>query len=186
MQRDEKIAFLVSAAAVQITFGLKNYQMSFFNTIHVMKREYLIRGDQSIYYGHVSPKGIHIAWNKFLQGFEDYTDSVNVGLHEMAHAITFDLFLGFTSRQDILLRKRMQSFMESGRSVFRAMKQDTSHVLDDYRADNFDEFWAVSIESFFENPRHLKENLPDLYISLCEVLNQDPLTQRKILDISLA
>ena len=40
---------------------------------------------------------------------------------------------------------------------------------------NLHEFWAVSVEAFFENPKGLKENMPDLYEALCRVLNQDPL-----------
>lgn len=183
---EEKISFLISAAAVQLTYGLKNYSMDFFRTIHVLSNVYQIKQDDSVYLGHVSHKGIHIAWNHFLNGFEDYTDAVNVGLHEMAHAITFDLFLGYQNRHDTWLKERMGSFMEEGRKVFRGMKANASHVLDEYAANNFDEFWAVSIETFFEQSSYLQSNLPELYRVLCEVLNQDPLTEHKIIDDKIA
>jgi Mlc titration factor MtfA (ptsG expression regulator) len=43
------------------------------------------------------------------------------------------------------------------------------------------EFWAVNVEAFFENPAALKGNMPELYGTLCDILNQDPLTVNKIL-----
>jgi len=46
---------------------------------------------------------------------------------------------------------------------------------------NIQEFWAVSVEAFFENPADLKINMPQLYDALCRVLNQDPNTTQKIL-----
>jgi MtfA peptidase len=186
LRADEKTCFLISAAAVQLTYGLKNYRMDFFKYIHVLSNVYQIKKDDSVYLGHVSPKGIHIAWNHFLNGFEDYTDAVNVGLHEMAHAITFDLFLGYQNRHDARLKERMESFMEEGKKVFRGMKANASHVLYDYAANNFDEFWAVSIETFFEKSSYLQSNLPDLYQAICEVLNQNPLTEHKIINDQIA
>ena len=50
-----------------------------------------------------------------------------------------------------------------------------------YAFSNIQEFWAVSIEAFFENPKELKYYLPDLYRALCNVLNQDPATKYKII-----
>lgn len=61
--------------------------------------------------------------------------------------------------------------MQAGESLF----------LDPYAATNYQEFWAVSIETFFERPTAFKRQLPDLYSSLCVLLNQDPLTPHKIL-----
>jgi Mlc titration factor MtfA (ptsG expression regulator) len=37
------------------------------------------------------------------------------------------------------------------------------------------------VEAFFELPEELKKNLPQLYDALCDVLNQDPLAQDKII-----
>ena len=47
--------------------------------------------------------------------------------------------------------------------------------LRDYAFTSFHEFWAVSLEYFFEKPQGLKDNLPHLYAILCDSLNQDPL-----------
>jgi len=37
------------------------------------------------------------------------------------------------------------------------------------------------VEAFFEDPSGLKRSLPQLYGTLCDILNQDPLTKDKIL-----
>ena len=36
---------------------------------------------------------------------------------------------------------------------------------------NIQEFWAVSVEAFFENPAGLADNMPGLYNVIAEILN---------------
>ncbi len=186
MVEEEYMSVLVSGAAVQMTFGLRNYLMDYFPVIHVMRKEYKLNIDKETYYGHVSKNGIYISWNHFLEGYQDYKDSVNVGLHEMAHAVSYDVFLGNQDYHDSKLKDRLQGFRKEGGPVFRAMRKGASHLLDDYAATNFDEFWAVCVETFFENPEELKDSMPDLYQTICEVLNQDTLISDKIIDPELA
>ena len=186
MAEEEYIIVLISGAAVQMTFGINNYLMDYFPVIHIIRKEYVLKRDKETYYGHVSRNGIYISWNHFLEGYEDYTDSVNVGLHEMAHAVSFDVFLGQSDRHDHAFRKRLEDFAEEGRPVFRAMRQGASHLLDDYGATNFDEFWAVCVETFFENPAEFNLTMPDLYLSVCDLLNQNPLKPEKIINRELA
>ena len=38
---------------------------------------------------------------------------------------------------------------------------------------NLEEFFAVSVESFFERPVAFKKNMPELYACMCNLLNQD-------------
>lgn len=185
MVEEEYIPVLISGAAVQLTFGLRNYLMDYFDVIHVVRKEYVLDIDKETYYGHVSKNGIYISWNRFLEGYSDYTDSVNVGLHEMAHALQFDAFLGMEDSNDRMTKERFNEFSEEGRPVFRSMRMGGSHLLDDYAMTNFDEFWAVSVETFFENPLEFKEKLPQLYHEICVLLNQDPTVPGKVFDPSL-
>lgn len=178
----EYIPVLISGAAVQLTFGLKHYLLDYFKDIHVMKKEYVLSVDNDTYYGHVSKTGIHISWNHFMHGYSDYTDSINVGLHEMAHALQYDAYLGYESSNDRDLKVRLAEYSEEGRPVFRAMRRGFQLFFDEYAMTNFDEFWAVSVENFFENPNKFKEHLPVLYAEMCELLNQDPLLPHKIIN----
>ena len=61
-----EIPVLVSAAAVQITFGLRKYKMSFFENIYIMSDEYIYGLSQQPWIGHVNRKGIFISWKHFL------------------------------------------------------------------------------------------------------------------------
>ena len=62
------------------------------------------------------------------------------------------------------------------------MQAGQVNLLNKYAATNFEEFWAVCIETFFEKPVPFREQLPELYHSLCHLLNQDPTTSAKILE----
>jgi Mlc titration factor MtfA (ptsG expression regulator) len=159
--------------------------MDYFPVINVIRKEYVLAMDKDIYYGHVSKTGIYISWNHFLEGYEDYSDAVNLGLHEMAHAVSYDVFLGNEDSHDRMFKQRLNEFNEEGVPVFRAMRKGASHVLDDYATTNFDEFWAVCVETFFETPAEFKHTMPDLYLSISEVLNQDPLLKNKIVNPEL-
>ncbi len=181
MVEEEYIPVLISGSAVQLTFGLPNYRMDYFDVIHVMRKEYVLNIDQETYYGHVSKNGIHISWNRFLEGYSDYSDSENVGLHEMAHALSYDVYLGFEDSDDRDFKRRLNEFVEEARPVFREMRQGNNYLFDEYSVSTFDEFWATSIEIFFESPEEMKQKLPLLYREISELLNQDPLLVNKIL-----
>ena len=170
----EEIAILVSAAAIQVSFGLKNYRLSFFKEIYILSDAYRALNAKVPFIGHVSPTGIYISWKHFVQGFSDYSDGMNVALHEMAHALHHENFIQETGidwdfRQDF---DKLPSIF--GPLMTQALVERRSY-LRGYAFTNFYEFWAVSVENFFENPQGLKDNLPQLYAILCETLNQDPL-----------
>lgn len=183
MKPEEYIPVLISGAAVQLTFGLKNYMMDHFEVIHVIRKEYYIPRLEDIYHGHVSPTGIHVAWNHFLHGYADYTDSLNIGLHEMAHALQYDVYLGYPEAEDRKFRQRLEKFAKEGKDIFRGIRSGKESILDDYATTNFDEFWAVSVETFFENPAEFKAEMPELYWMISDVLNQDPVTNEKVIEI---
>jgi Mlc titration factor MtfA (ptsG expression regulator) len=56
------------------------------------------------------------------------------------------------------------------------MQEGGKNLLGDYAATNYHEFWAVSVEVFFENPVQFRHELPELYEAMSRVLNQDPLS----------
>ncbi len=186
MVEEDYMLILLSGAAIQLTFGLRNYMLDYFPVIHIIRREYTLDIDKETYYGHVSKNGIYISWTHFMEGFSDYSDSVNVGLHEMAHAVSYDVFLGERDRHDRGFIERLNGFREEGTPVFRALRRGATHLLDDYAATNFDEFWAVSIETFFENPVEFRDTMPGLYQCICDILNQDPTRPGIIIDREMA
>jgi Mlc titration factor MtfA (ptsG expression regulator) len=62
-----------------------------------------------------------------------------------------------------------------GDKVFEREKILTVGLYSDYAMKNFQEFWAESIEIFFQSPEILHDHYPDLYKIICDLLCQDPL-----------
>jgi len=180
MDEKKEIPILISAAAVQITFGLEKYELPFFKNIYVMPDAYQRTGEKEIFVGHVSPEGIFISWKYFLQGYGNTEDNVNVAIHEMAHALEHESFINETD-VDSKFKTDLAKFSSASGPVFASTVVNRQSYLRDYAFTNMQEFWAVSLEAFFENPNGLKQSLPQLYGTLCDILNQDPLTKDKIL-----
>ena len=72
-------------------------------------------------------------------------------------------------------------FSDVARPIFNAMQNGESNLLNNYAATNYNEFWAVAVETFFEKSLQLKIEMPHLYTALCSLLNQDPLLPGKLL-----
>jgi Mlc titration factor MtfA (ptsG expression regulator) len=179
LEAEEMIPLLISATAIQLTFGLDQYLLDYFHTIYVLKDSYRYGLSEKPFEGHVSEEGIFLSWSHFLREFDNYTDGENVGLHEMAHALTY---VNFTVQEgkDDSFRSKFYQFSPIARPVFERMKAGETTLLDNYAASSFEEFWAVSIETFFERPLPFREQLPEVYFGLCYLLNQDPLSPDKI------
>jgi Mlc titration factor MtfA (ptsG expression regulator) len=186
-----EIPILISAAAVQLTLGLEKFELHYFHDIFITPDAYRFSGEsengserdpsqENIFVGHVSPTGIYISWKYFLQGYADTTDNVNVAIHELAHALEHESFME-EAGVDPEFRHDFAQFSTVCGPAFAKRASEAASYLRDYAFTNVQEFWAVSVEAFFENPTALKEHMPELYGILCAILNQDPLTDNKIL-----
>ena len=180
LESSEDTATLVSSSAVQVTFGLKNYLLMHFKDIYILADAYRMDDDEELYIGHVAPEGIYLSWKHFLYGYSNKTDNINVAVHEMAHALLYNNFFAQYG-VDSQFRLNYEHFSSSTGPILADVITNRRSYLRSYAFSNLHEFWAVSVEAFFENPKGLKENMSDLYGALCKVLNQDPLTYHKII-----
>lgn len=180
LEEKDEIPVLISASAVQVTFGLKDYLLHYFNNVYVLADAYRMDNDNELYIGHVAPDGIYLSWKHFLFGYSDNTDNINVGTHEMSHALLYSNFFAQYGI-DKQFRLNYEKFSTTTGPILADVITRRRSYLRSYAFSNLHEFWAVSIEAFFENPEGLKMSMPVLYDALCRVLNQDPLTTNKIL-----
>ncbi len=172
----KEMPILVSAAAIQFSFGLEKYLLPDFPGIHIFPEEF-IATEPTIRYleGNVSNNCINISWKHFLNGFNSPADGQNVGLHEFAHAYYFQNFE--TGNQvDNGFITDFKKFDNYGNKVFELEKIPGNDLYSEYAMKNFQEFWAESVEIFFERPGELKALYPDLYAAISNILNQDPAT----------
>jgi Mlc titration factor MtfA (ptsG expression regulator) len=176
VEQNAEMPILVSAAAVQLTFGLENFKLSYFDDIFILRDDYHYGFYSRPFMGHVDQTGIYLSWDNFIKGISGLTPNCNVGLHEMGHALAYVNFITRTE-EDKHFKKEFTNFSKVARPIFTSMQQaGAKNLLGDYAATNYHEFWAVAIEVFFENAVVFKHELPELYEAMSRVLNQDPLS----------
>lgn len=181
LENTEDISILISASAIQVTFGLKDYLLFSFKDIYILADAYHMETDDELYIGHVAPDGIYLSWKHFLYGYAYKHDNVNVAVHEMAHALLHNNYLAHHYQTDAHFRLNYEKFSSKTGKIFADVITRRQSYLRSYAFTNMHEFWAVSVEAFFENPAELKRHMPELFDALCRVLNQDPSTPDKIL-----
>ena len=99
-------------------------------------------------------------------------DGQNVGLHEMAHAYYYQNF-ETTEQVNHNFVTTFDEFNQYGNKAFEQEKQVGNDLYSDYALTNFQEFWAESIELFFEKPAALQLKYPELFDTIKEILNQE-------------
>ncbi len=170
-----EMPILISATAVQLTFGIEKYLLPHYQFIRVFQEEYFAKDSLRVLAGHVYGNTITLAWNHFLKGHEEYNDGVNLGLHEMAHALYFQLVEADTHR----CREFTANFnkvLAKGTEVYESKQLRPSALFTGNAYRNLQEFWAETVELFFERPSELSREHGELYEILKDVLNQDPVS----------
>lgn len=168
----KEMPILISASAVQITFGLKDFLLPHFSNIIIHPEEYFAYDPFRILVGNVQGHSISLSWKHFLQDYQNPTDGKNVGLHEMAHALQVQ-YLFRNPKRSNTFKEDFEHYDRIDDDVLNAEKTNDRRMFDENALRNKNEFWATSVELFFEKPVELKIQYPDLYESLRIVLNQD-------------
>lgn len=170
---------LISASAVQLTFGFPKLQLSYFQNILVYPDAYYSTINRQHHKGEVNPRlrAIVLSWKYFVEGYLS-PDGRNLGLHEMAHALRLEnrimnkeynfLDPGFLKEWESRAAHTMQEIRDGREDFFRG-----------YGATDHEEFFAVAIENFFERPKLFAKKHPLTYQTMCRLLKQDPLVLEK-------
>ena len=120
-----------------------------------------------------------LSWAHSRAGSLNEKDGQNVVLHEFAHQI--DDMSGHTNGIPLLGRDQSfaeweQVFLTAFSAHVQAVERGRKTVIDSYGAEGHEEFFAVSVEVFFERPRALKKEAPDVYDQLSKLFRLDPVT----------
>ena len=166
---------LISATAVQFSFGLEEYLLPQFEFIHFYPEEFInTKSPTGFLEGNVSGHSINISWKHFLEGFLYPDDGQNVGLHEIAHAYYYQNFISKENTDKNFITD-FAMFNNTANKAFEQEKMPDNDLFTEYALRNPQEFWAECAELFFEKPAALNNTYPKLYSSLKNLLNQDPL-----------
>ena len=105
-----------------------------------------------------------------MRGSSTSADGVNLGFHEMAHALQVENIIE-NDEHDFLDKRLLRQFKDVAEYE---IKQHASGDLTFFRKSayyNIHEFFAVSVESFFERPKELKSHSAELYRLIAGILN---------------
>jgi len=170
----EEMKILITSALIQMTFGLDKYILRTFKTIYVVPNTYSFKQYKALL-GHVdyNVNIIAMSWPSVQHGFIIPHDAFNVAIHELAHAIQAEnrqrlYFSKFFKDLDLL------KFNHEGIKKLYEIRAKRHHYLREYAANNMIEFFAVSVETFFEQSETFKMKLPKLYGLMVELFKQDP------------
>ncbi len=166
----KEMMLLVAATMTQISLGLPDFTFPKFDRIVLFPKRFYSEIIQHDLKGLTIFKTgvVLISWPDYQQGYSEPTDKLNLGLHEMAHALFLDYF-HYNKTSSLY-----SNWLTVAKPVLDSMKiNEGPQFLRDYAKSNIHEFWAVCVEHFFEAPIQFKEHLPELYNAMCIVLNQD-------------
>jgi Mlc titration factor MtfA (ptsG expression regulator) len=199
---NSQMRYLIASGLVQITFGLKAFTFHHFRKILVTPRAYGYRGFKNKLLGHVdySNRLITLSWANSRHGFEVEDDAHNAVLHEMAHALEFEyrkwlkklynyrnkggilnLIISVTLPKGYMFfdEANYRTWLDIARAEMHVMKMERNYFLKDYAAKNIHEYFACAVEAFFEKPKAMKAAIPQVYMVLRKLLNQDPIDHNK-------
>ncbi len=172
----DELKVLVAASAVAVVFGRVGFRYPRLRDIVVYEEafdeDYSVRADGHIL-GMVHAQGpILFSARSLRAGFRGEHDGRNVGYHEFAHVLDFEVgqadgvpaFMPWRDvRPWVALVHREIAKVKAHRSLLR-----------EYAAENEAEFFAVATEMFFERGAELQKKHPDLYRILSDAYGQDP------------
>ncbi|MBU0488583.1 MAG: zinc-dependent peptidase [Bacteroidetes bacterium] len=165
---------LISGTAIQLTFGLKNFNLHHFHTINVWPDKYESKvAPGEIHLGSATKTGvINLSWNYYQMGYAIPNDRINLGLHEMAHALEINYLFG--ADFDVYFACFIDLWEQKRREESHKLAVGENTFLRAYGGNNPREFFAVCVEAFFETPAELRSAMPETFIFLCMILNQNP------------
>ena len=139
---------------------------------------YIVTEDESVRIGESWNSGpVILSWRHSNHGAQDYDSGHNVVFHEFAHQL--DALSGYTDGapnmtpgQDYADWERV--ILAAFERHLTAVEQRQETVLDPYGAQSHEEFFAVAVEVFFEQPRALKAEEPEVYAQLAHLFRLHP------------
>lgn len=170
---DEEKMILIAASAIKITFGLRYYLLSEFDTIVLYPDQYYSPYTKTYNLGetNLGMNTIVFSWKAFEEGYADPNDGLNVALHEFAHAIVLQMIINGQKNNLFETGYRSWQYLISLPGVSDQIK--SSGFFRDYAFVNDMEFFAVSMEAFFEQGEEMLATWPEIYYCFANMLNMD-------------
>jgi len=167
----EEMKLLISSSAVHLSFGFNRYDFPSFEKIIVYNNDYYSTFNKTYHAGEVNPgfRLIVLSWTTFMKGIDNLTDGVNLGIHEMAHALRLE---------NIMPHSPIDDFGNSQLRVWNLLvntelekpEVERSNFLRSRAYVNSHEFFSVCVENLFERTDEFEEVEPALFYAILDLL----------------
>lgn len=177
----DEMRFVVAAQACLLWVNQRGVPYPTLRAILMYPDAYRVKdefGMHSVRLGESWSRGtVVLAWKSVRGGGLNDEDGHNLVLHEFAHQLDTvngpaDGFPELPPNADF------ESWTEVFGKEFQTLCEDTDQgrrtVMDAYGTTNEAEFFAVATETFFEKPRKMEEEHPELYRLLRDFFATDP------------
>ena len=181
--RDLKVTLslksIIASHATQLALYLPEEAYDYYERIILYKDYYLSRVTNQYHKAEVNPglKVIVFSVRAIYESVNRADDGINVMLHEFAHALWLEHKLMASEYRIFMERPFVETDLLMESELERS-RQNEEHFFRKYAFANKAEFFAVSVENFFERPESFKDKLPELYQCLTRLFQQDPLRVR--------
>lgn len=131
--------------------------------------------DDMVVYGEAHTWGtVVLSWDAVTHGLRDPYDERDTSLHEFAHVL--DIADGVFDGTPILHKHAHYRPWSQvlGKHYGELIEAPDSGIVREYGAQNAAEFFAVATEAFFERPKRLRRQAPDLYRELARFYHVEP------------
>ena len=169
----DEMKVLISASAVMLTFGFRDYYIPLISKILIYPTQFYSNTNNTYHKGEFNPrlKSLVLSWEAFKEGYDNKTDNLNLGIHELSHAI----HLNSLKERDISATIFNDSFKELSRLLLSKenLREEliASEYFRRYAYTNQFEFLAVAIENFIETPKDFRLQFPEVYAKVKQMLN---------------
>ena len=164
---------LIAATAAMLTFGFRNFYLGLLERIVIYPEAFFSKANQAYHKGEFNPqlKTLALSWEDFKTGLAIDNDNLNLGVHELAHAIHLNA-LKEKDANGVL-------FLDSFDGLTKLLQSNTplkdqlvqSEYFRDYAYTNQYEFLAVLVENFIETPEAFRQQFPEVYNYTKQMLN---------------
>lgn len=139
---------------------------------YVMREAEIVRSGESWTRGPVI-----LSWAHAKQGAANDRDGQNVVFHEFAHQL--DDLSGQTDGAPVMAKGQSlaqweEVMLDGFDRLVRTVDAGRPHDIDAYGATGIEEYFAVVVEMFFEQPAKLQDVEPQVYAQLVQLLELDP------------
>ncbi|MCH7403469.1 zinc-dependent peptidase [Belliella kenyensis] len=173
----QEMKLLIAATAVMVTFGYPRVRLKHFSKILIYPDSYYSTINKQYHQGEVNPRlGIIVlSWENFVKGFIDQENGVNLGIHEIAHAMKLENQIHYNRESRFFNPDLWERYAEQAKLEMGKIRNNQKSLFRESAGINAHEFFAVALETFFEKSSTFKAYNKELYQSLVYLLRQDPL-----------